>query len=525
MLADVRALPRGGPPDAVLPVAIAVTILFFALGSTSVSPLRGTGFYGRWVFLGALLLLAIVALARDGSAIDLRAHHVLSAVLILLALVSTLWSVDWWMTLRRTGSLALLVGVATVLGAWAAGQPRRAQVVLGGVLLGAVVVVLAGFLVYAIHPSYAVQPADFNTPWRFRGLGENPNTVSMLAALGIPLAVCGALTVRDRRARRAATAAVGLLLLAIALSGARGAFLAGLGGGVAAALAVPAPRLRRLAAAVAVSALFGAALVGNQSVARPKTFKATPAPGSVAPPAAAPAAPTPAAPASETAPAAPTPAAPPSETAPTMPTEPPTTASQAGTARAYGPFQVLLAAEFGECKQEDQIGRPLPDQASPPVRRNPFGTSGRARAWQQALDQIADRPVAGYGFGTESPVFFDCFYVFSGSRPENSYLGLLLQLGIVGLVVFLALAVSLVLGVARALRTASEDARSVVAATAGALAAGLVLTPVQSYVYSVGNIATLSLWLCAFVGAAFAPCFAAARRKSVREFGAPASAR
>ena len=37
------------------------------------------------------------------------------------------------------------------------------------------------------------------------------------------------------------------------------------------------------------------------------------------------------------------------------------------------------------------------------------------------------------------------------------------------------------------------------------LAAGLGLALVQSYVYAVGNDATLTVWLCAFLGLALVP--------------------
>jgi hypothetical protein len=100
--------------------------------------------------------------------------------------------------------------------------------------------------------------------------------------------------------------------------------------------------------------------------------------------------------------------------------------------------------------------------------------------------------VAGYGFGTESRVFVDRYYSFEGGVPENSYIGMFLQLGAVGVGVFVALLASLVVAGGRALVPAERQAR-VLAATCGAvLLVGLALGLFQSYLYAAGNNATLS---------------------------------
>jgi hypothetical protein len=63
---------------------------------------------------------------------------------------------------------------------------------------------------------------------------------------------------------------------------------------------------------------------------------------------------------------------------------------------------------------------------------------------------------------------------------------------------FAALVAALALPARRALR---GPHRALAGAALGVLAAGLAVAVVQSYLYSVGNIATLPLWICAFVGA------------------------
>jgi O-antigen ligase len=127
------------------------------------------------------------------------------------------------------------------------------------------------------------------------------------------------------------------------------------------------------------------------------------------------------------------------------------------------------------------------------LTRGFFGGSGRVAAWTGTIHQILQRPLLGFGFGTEEKVFVDRYYYFVGGTPEDSYLGISLQLGIVGLVILLALFVGFAAHVRRALR------RDVCAACAGAVAAGLTLAVVQSYVYSAGNIGSATLWICAFL--------------------------
>jgi O-antigen ligase len=128
-------------------------------------------------------------------------------------------------------------------------------------------------------------------------------------------------------------------------------------------------------------------------------------------------------------------------------------------------------------------------------RRTLFGSSGRSQAWAGALDQGLERPFAGYGFGTESRAFADRYFQFQGEYPENSYLGIFLQLGVAGLLALLAaFLVPLALLVRVASRLAPEDRRAAFACAA-IVVAGLVLALGQSYLYSVGNVATVTVWV------------------------------
>jgi O-Antigen ligase len=130
--------------------------------------------------------------------------------------------------------------------------------------------------------------------------------------------------------------------------------------------------------------------------------------------------------------------------------------------------------------------------AHPSIRRRLFGSSGRSQAWAGALHAWERRPVAGYGFGTEERAFVDRYYFFDAGLPENSYIGALLQLGLAGL----ALLVAAALWALWRLRLSP--------AAAALLAGGLVLGLTQSYLFAVGNDATIPVWLAWFMLAAAA---------------------
>jgi hypothetical protein len=152
---------------------------------------------------------------------------------------------------------------------------------------------------------------------------------------------------------------------------------------------------------------------------------------------------------------------------------------------------------------QDEIGFPTPGQ--PQRVRNLWDSSGRADAWRGAIDQAKQRPLLGFGFGTEELAFVDRYFAHYSDRVENAYLGTLLQLGVAGLMTLLALLGVLLAGAWRAVRDSSGPTRSVAGAAAGVVVAGVVLAFGQSYLTSVGNPATAPFWLSAFLAATLAP--------------------
>ena len=432
----MSAAPASRALDVVVPVLVAATVVAFAAGSSSVAGVKQVGLDARWAVLLALALAASAWAKEAGwpPPVPLFA----AAAFVTLALVSALWSVAPGLSANRAASVALLFAAAAAVAAGARRSSALADRVLLGLLSGAATVALLGAVVLAASYGTAVTPASIEAPPRFQGFGENPNTVPLLLAVALPLAVGWATTAKARRARWAAIGAVALFGATIVGSGSRGALLAG-ALGTAVALVLPLRRGR--GPVLALGAVLFATIVAAMLQSLPRE----------------------------------------SGTAPTQANAPAAASTRhVDVERAY--------------PLDNDIGRPLPGGGEPPVDRTLLGASGRAEAWGGALDRAAGRPLLGFGFGTEGRVFVDRYYGFVGGLPENSYIGAALQLGIVGLAALLGLVGALLLRGRRALALSAWGP-----ACAGVVVAGLAVAAVQSYLYSAGNIAAASFWIAAFL--------------------------
>ena len=374
---------------------------------------------------------------RVGS---LRRPVVLAAVaFVALAAASTAWSVDPRLTALRTGALALTLAAGIGLASIGAARPAFVAGILWALLLGAAAVALLGLLVLSVSHGLAVQSATVQYPARYRGLGQNPNTVAQLLALAVPLSLWAFDRARTTLGKSTAVAVFVLLDASIVASGARGPLLAAFVATLLYLLVrVRSTRGRLVAVAAAVLVL--ALDAGLTQI--PKAL-------------------------------------------------PPSSGSAPERQSAPAPPQRNL-----------ELVQPLADElgakTGASIHRSLFGTSGRLRAWHGALDQAAHRPLAGYGFGAEDRVFADRYYGFDSSLPENSYIGMLLQLGVAGALAFATLLAAIVAGGARVLR-GSAPGRLEATACAAVVAAGLVLALTQSYLTSVGNVATVTFWIAALL--------------------------
>ena len=439
------ALDRFAPP------LIGATVFIVALGSSSVDRLVALGSPARWAFLLAVAVVAIALAAKRGALRDALREpvYLVAAGLLGLMTLSLAWTVDVPVTLERTASFGTLVVAAAAL-AWAArGVPRFAERVLLGLLLGAAAVAAAGLFVLLISPDDALQGATTQSGFRYRGVGENPNTISMLAGIATPLGLWAAIEARSALNRGLAVTSLALFYFTIVLSGSRGALLASVAGATVVTV-TSAPVLRvRLARTAAVAALLVVA-VGIGRLPQPEQVSApvTTSPG------------------------------------PTSTTPEPTVET---------PPVVVPPSERPGGALADEAGRP-----TSLARRGLLDSSGRILAWRMAIAQANKRPALGYGFGTEDAVFVDRIYTFQSRRPENSLIGIYLQLGLAGVALLLAIAAA---GLTSAVRAARGElaGRGVALAAAGVVVAGGVMALVQSYVYAAGNIATLTVWTCLFL--------------------------
>jgi hypothetical protein len=440
----VAALLRRVRFDLVVPALVAAAVVAFASGSSSVPRVKDPGLAARWIVLFLLLAAAAGWVIARRTRPSLRRTVVIAAACFVgLAVESAVWSVAPRITVERAGTVVLLFTLAVLLALATADDQPGAERVLAGLVAGAAVVVLLGLVVLALDHGAAVEGATLDLPARYRGYGENPNTVSLLLAVCLPVAVWFAFRARGWLGRGLAVAAILAFDASIVASGSRGALVAAFCG-VLVVIAVAPLSLRRRLAWAGVATLLLAASFAVALAPKSKGEGAAPAPA-------------------------------------------PKSSKPAPKPR-YMNVQATYPLEF-------EIGTMLPGEPNP-TSRTLFGLTGRGEAWRGAIDLANVRPGLGYGFGTEDRVFVDRYANFAGGLPENSYIGVYMQLGAIGLAAFLLLAGSLAYGALRSSR------HGVGGAGLGVLAAALVLAMVQSYIYSVGNIGTLAVWVPAFLAGA-----------------------
>jgi hypothetical protein len=424
-------------------VLVGAAVVWFALSNSHIYPLDiPVGQAVRWAALALLACFALSYVAVVGLPAA-RALRLLApaAGLLVLVLASVLWSPDAGLSLRRAVTLAALFAV----GAGVALAARRGlgDPILVAIVAAATFVALAGLLELWHDPDRAIVAATRGQGARYNGIGQNPNTMAMLFAVVLPLTAWAAAAGATRLRRAAAASALLLLAGSIVASGSRGAIVGGAAGVLVYALALS--RRRTLAVAV-VATLCALGLLLTQ----------LPQPADVDP----------------------------------------ILNPEFGRPEPVSPLDVNARLPL-----ESEIGFPRP--GAPQGRRTLFFSSGRSVAWEGALRQYAERPLVGYGFGTEELVFVDRYYLFLSDRIENSYVGTLLQLGPLGLALALAAAGAPLWAWARN-ATRGSRGRALRAACAGVVAAGLVVGATQSFLTSVGSPPTAPFWLCVFMLGALA---------------------
>jgi O-antigen ligase len=456
---------------------LALTVFAFASGMSSIPEVAETALTGRWVMLFMLLGVGILTVAvrvRASERFSFPAYLVLPFVVAGLAALSTAWSVDPSLTFKRAASFGILFTAAACLAYGAAGDERGLTRLLVGIVAAALAVAVVGAALLIADSPFAAQEAGPETGWRFRGYGLNPNTAPMLYAIAIPLAIWFTVRGRSMHWRLLAGGALLLFGASVVASQSRGGLLATLIGATVALVLVRGVMMRLAAVAVAAGIL--AAGLALRDHLQPTVAPVGPRSEFIT-----------SAPTGEQAP----PAEPQGQTGgPGESQAAPGTQPQGETRDETARFPLFRGVT--PVRRVDEIGHGLF------AARTSRAGSGRLAAWEGTLELVGERPLLGYGFGTESTVFVDRWYYFQGINPENAYLGLLLQLGVGGLGIFAAFIAALVGAVVRTLRRYGLEGHEMTLALAGSLGAGLALMLAQSYVYSVGNIATVAFWTCVF---------------------------
>jgi hypothetical protein len=430
--------------EGAIQVTVVGLVVVIALVASHIQPWNAPAFRQMRTFvLLELAVLALAYLAFTRTRLRPLPGAFVTAAFTLVALLSAAWSADASLTVDRSVGFAVLVVAAAALALGAVDRPRVVSQLMLALLAATTLIALAGLVELWHAHDQAVLAATKGQGARYNGIGQNPNQISMLIALTLPFALWA---VRESRGHLRAVAVAVVLLLAGSLvaSGSRGALIAALAGCVVCLLAAAPHHWKAILAAV--TALFVLAVVAMQ-LPQPSTVN-------------------------------------------------PDIYEEFGRTPSLGPkdlnSRLPLESEFG-----------LPDWSrKTEMTRTLFFTSGRRQAWETAVHQGLGRPIAGYGFGTEDETFVDRSYLFVSEAVENSFIGVFLQLGALGVAL---LVVALALPLAAWWRVRSEldpERRAYAAVCAGAVVAGIVLAVPQSYVTAVGSPPTAAFWIAFFLLAA-----------------------
>lgn len=117
-------------------------------------------------------------------------------------------------------------------------------------------------------------------------------------------------------------------------------------------------------------------------------------------------------------------------------------------------------------------------------------TSGRVEKWQVMVSLIKKRPFIGYGFGTEDLLFryFRIPMETTGLYTHNSFLGMAVQMGILGFILFFSPLFYL-------LFKPSKIKNNLVYALNGMVIGGLIGGFFESWMYSIGSAFAFPFWV------------------------------
>ncbi len=169
-----------------LPVGFVVTMLAVLAGNSNQEQLASLGFYLRFAAYGGLIVLALT-IPRTGPTAGPLTVFLVGAIAF-LALGSTLWSVTPALTLQRAFGFCLLLG-AMALAVRACLDPRSMRSMLSGVCVAILMFQVAGLIATLLGYSEASEATRTVGFFRFQGLLVSPNSVGVVAAIFLPVAL------------------------------------------------------------------------------------------------------------------------------------------------------------------------------------------------------------------------------------------------------------------------------------------------------------------------------------------------
>jgi hypothetical protein len=123
--------------------------------------------------------------------------------------------------------------------------------------------------------------------------------------------------------------------------------------------------------------------------------------------------------------------------------------------------------------------------------------SSRTEKWRMGLQYFLERPLQGFGFGTEDQLFAyhgvaETSYIRTGSYIHSSYLGLLLQVGLVGALLFY---VPLGILLFKEIHVSFVDQQDPLRTSLLAVALTCVVAAIASSdLYAMGNVKAFPFW-------------------------------
>jgi hypothetical protein len=208
----------------IIALLVVLTIVDVGFGSSDVVWIRDLGSGTRFGLLAAIVAVGALAIARgvrSAARIILQPYFGVWVVLLALAFLSTLWSIEPSASFKHAASLTLLVAAVVVCVVVSGAEPA---LFIRAVAAGIVFVFVLSTLLAIVRPHLAFQPA-FNDQGtgsvrRFQGLTENPDELASYGTIATPLLLWLVSATRGKT-RRGWIAAMILVFVEIVISGSR----------------------------------------------------------------------------------------------------------------------------------------------------------------------------------------------------------------------------------------------------------------------------------------------------------------